>query len=204
MRKCMTALLYGIILNFLLACPVGAVSIPQKETPNYKVAFYASDNYHMQDENGMRSGYGYEMMQGIAKYLQCTFSYVGYDKSAGECEDMLRDGELDIYTAAKITPEREAEFAISKHPAITSTTTMNVKVDNTSVVEGDYSTYNGLRIGLLQRHTYNDAFLKWADEKGFKYEIVYYETPTELTNALINDEVDALVTAISVHRKMNG
>ena len=26
------------------------------------------------------------MMQGIAKYMQCTFSYVGYDKTAKECE----------------------------------------------------------------------------------------------------------------------
>ena len=40
----------------------------------------------MQDENGLWSGYGYEMMQGIAKYMQCTFSYVGYDKTAKECE----------------------------------------------------------------------------------------------------------------------
>ena len=34
----------------------------------------AFDSYHMQDENGLWSGYGYEMMQGIAKYMQCTFS----------------------------------------------------------------------------------------------------------------------------------
>ena len=44
----------------------------------------------MQDENGLWSGYGYEMMQGIAKYMQCTFSYVGYDKTAKECEEMLQ------------------------------------------------------------------------------------------------------------------
>ena len=195
MKKKMTAFLMEIMMLLLLVCPATAASIPQAQTPNYKVAFYAFDCYHMQDENGIRSGYGYEMMQGVAKYLQCTFSYVGYDKSASECVDMLRNGDLDIYTAAKITPEREAEFAISKHPAITSTTTMNVKVDNTSVVAGDYSTYNGLRIGLLQRHTYNDSFLEWAKEKKFDYEIVYYETPTELTNALIHDEVDALVNS---------
>ena len=195
MKKCVTALLYSIIMTILLAFPAGAASVPQEDTPNYKVAFYAFDCYHMQDENGMKSGYGYEMMQGVAKYLQCTFSYIGYDKSASECVDMLRNGEVDIYTAAKMTPEREAEFAISKHPAITSTTTMNVKVDNNKVVAGDYSTYNGLRIGLLQRHTYNDSFLAWAEEKGFDYEIIYYETPTELTNALINDEVDALVNS---------
>ena len=147
----------------------------------------------MQDENGRKTGYGYEMMQGVSKYLQSTFSYVGYDKSAKECEEMLRNGKIDIYTAAKLTPERQEEFAFSTHPAITSTTCMNVKVGNKKVVAGDYSTYNGLKIGLLQRHTYNDTFLKFTKEKGFSCEIVYYETPTELSNALVNDEVDALV-----------
>ena len=195
MKKKVMMFLTGFLMLLCLISPVYASSIPKENTPDYKVAFYAFDCYHMQDENGIRSGYGYEMMQGIAKYLQCTFSYVGYDKTAGECEEMLRNGEVDIYTAAKKTPEREAEFAISTHPAITSTTTMNVKVGNTSVIAGDYSTYNGLRIGLLQRHTYNDSFLAWAREKGFDYEIVYYESPTELTNALINDEVDALVNS---------
>lgn len=33
------------------------------------------------------------------------------------------------------------------------------------VVAGDYSTYNGLRIGLLARHTYNDSFKEFADRK---------------------------------------
>lgn len=135
------------------------------------------------------------MMQSLSNYLQCTFSYVGYEKSAQECVEMLRNGEVDIYTAAKRTPEREEEFAFSVHPAITATTCMNVKRGTDRVVAGDYSTYNGLRIGLLERHTYNDRFIEFTKDKGFDCEIVYYSTPTELSNALISDEVDALVNS---------
>ena len=188
------------VLCFLLVfsmCPGYALgaSIPKSETPDYKVAFYHFDCYHMQDDSGRRSGYGYEMMQGIARQMQCTFSYVGYDKSAEECVDMLREGKIDIYTAAKKTPEREREFVFSEHPAITSTTCMNVKVGNKKVVAGDYSTYNGLKIGLLKRHTYNDRFIAWANKKGFRHTIVYYDTPTELTDALVQGDVDALVNS---------
>ena len=172
-----------------------AWALPYQDTPDYKVAFYPYDCYHMQDANGKRTGYGYEMMQGLSKYLQCTFSYVGYDKTAAECEEMLRNGKLDLYTAARRTPEREAEFAFSTHPSITSYTCMNVKVGNNTIVAGDYTTYDGIRIGLLQRHTYNGSFLEFVAEKGFNCEIVYYETPTELSNALVNDEVDALVNS---------
>lgn len=193
MKKIFAAFVSVILLTGMLVCPVYASSIPQKETPDYKVAFYAFDNYHMQDDFGNCSGYGYEMMRGVSRYLQCTFSFIGYEKSADECEELLRNGEIDIYTAAKVTPKRLEEFAFSTHPAITANTCMNVKVGNTAVVAGDYTTYNGLRIGLLERHTYNDAFLNWADEKGFSYEVIYYNTPTELSNALIDGKVDALV-----------
>ena len=102
---------------------------------------------------------------------------------------------MDLYTAVKKTPEREAEFVFSTHPSITSFTCMNVKVDNDKIVSGDYATYDGIRIGLLRRHTYNGAFLNFVREKGFDCEIVYYDTPTDLTNALVNDEVDALVNS---------
>ena len=186
------SLVFVIMINSSLAY---AQTVQKEETPDYKVAFYAFDCYNMQDENGKRYGYGYEMMQSISQYMQCTFSYVGYENSAAECVDMLENGELDIYTAAKKTPEREKEFAFSTHPAITAKTCMNVKRGNDKVISGDYSTYNGLKIGLLERHTYNDKFKKFAKEKGFDCEIVYYTTPTELSKALIDGDVDALVNS---------
>lgn len=190
------AALLSVILIVVLCCSmVYGAAVPKEATPEYKVAFYASACYNMQDENGKKYGYGYDMMQGISKYLQCTFSYVGYDKSAKECEEMLRNGELDIYTAAKITPEREKDFAFSSHPAITAKTCMNVKRGNNKVIAGDYSSYNGLKIGLLQRHTYNNRFIAFTKEKGIDCEIVYYSTPTELSKALIDGEVDALVNS---------
>ena len=184
-----------LVLALAVSCAAAALAegVPRQDTPIYKVAFYASNCYHIQDESGQRSGYGYEMMQGLSKYMQCTFDYVGYDKTPEESVEALRNGEVDLYTAAKVTDERRAEFAVSQHPAITASTCMNIKVTNTQVVAGDYSTYEGLRIGLLQRHTYNDRFLQWAEDKGFAHTITYYETPTDLTNALVDDEVDAIV-----------
>ena len=195
MKKRRGLLWFVLLFAVLQIFPAYAQNSLRTDTPNYKVAFYAYDCYHMQNENGKRYGYGYDMMQDISNYLQCTFSYIGYEKSAKECEEMLRNGEVDLYTAAKQTPERQRDFLFSKHPSITATTCMNVKVGNTRVVAGDYSTYNGLRIGLLKRHTYNDRFKEFAQEHGFSCEIVYYNTPAELSNALINDEVDALVNS---------
>lgn len=91
MRKTITAYLTGLLLMILCCCSVvSAASVPRETTKDYKVAFYAFDCYHMQDENGRRYGYGYDMMQQLSNFLPCTFSYVGYEKSAAECEEMLR------------------------------------------------------------------------------------------------------------------
>ena len=195
MTKRFVATVFTVVQMILLSCMAMAASLPKYTTAQYKVSYYHYDCFNMQDETGRRYGYGYEMMQDISKYLQCTFSYVGYDQSAAENEEMLRTGEIDIYTAARKTPERQKEFIFSDHPSITATTCMDVKVGNRDIVAGDYSTYEGIRIGLLRRHTYNGRFEAWAQSKGFAHTITYYETPAELTNALIDGEVDAIVNS---------
>lgn len=80
-KRALKGLLWILLIAILLPCFVQAKTGLEKETPDYKVSYYAFDCYNMIDANGKRSGYGYEMMQGITKYMQCTFSYVGYDKS---------------------------------------------------------------------------------------------------------------------------
>lgn len=50
--------------------PVYAQSVPQEDTPDYKVAYYAFDCYNMKDDNGKLYGYGYDVMQNMSKYMQ--------------------------------------------------------------------------------------------------------------------------------------
>ncbi|MDO4502529.1 MAG: transporter substrate-binding domain-containing protein [Coriobacteriia bacterium] len=170
-----------------------AAELPRTDAPRYKVAFYQSPHYHEQDEDGVRSGYGYDLMQDIAKNSQLSFSFVGYDKTPKECEQMLRDGKLDLYTAAKHTPEREAEFSFSKRPAITAKTCMSMKRGNDRIVPGEYDTYQGATVGLLRNHTYNQDFLDFAREEGLEFNIRYFEDATSLADALIKEQVDILV-----------
>lgn len=49
-----------------------------------KVGFFAFDGYHMQDEDGTLSGYGYEFLQHLAGYAGLRYAFVGYDKSWSE------------------------------------------------------------------------------------------------------------------------
>ncbi|MGC8035547.1 transporter substrate-binding domain-containing protein, partial [Salmonella enterica] len=61
----------------------------------------------MMDEDGNRSGYGYDFLRLMARYWDVDYEYVGYDKSWEEMQQMLIDGEIDMVTSARRTPERE-------------------------------------------------------------------------------------------------
>lgn len=44
------------------------------------------NGYHMQDEDGNRSGYGYDTLRLMARYWNVDYEYIGYDKSWSEMQ----------------------------------------------------------------------------------------------------------------------
>lgn len=88
------------------------VEDPQRET--VRVGFFEMNGYHMQDEDGNRSGYGYDTLRLMARYWDVDYEYIGYDKSWSEMQKMLEDGEVDLVTSARKTPEREEIFDYSR------------------------------------------------------------------------------------------
>ena len=76
----------AVLLAFVCVCMIfspltayAAEDSSQHET--VKVGFFAMDGYHMMDEEGNRSGYGYDFLRLMARYWDVDYEYVGYDKS---------------------------------------------------------------------------------------------------------------------------
>lgn len=182
----------SLILCLFLLFPARANAEDSIET--VRVGFFAFDGYHMIDDNGNRCGYGYDFLRMASRYINVNFEYVGYDKSWEEMQQMLRDGEIDLLTSAQKTPEREQDFAYSL-PIGSSSGILSVSSDNTSVIEGNYSTYDGLRVGMLKDNTRNDDFARLADEKGFAYTPVYYSMVQDMTDDLQSGKIDAIVSS---------
>lgn len=161
-----------------------------------RVGYFSFDGYHNLDENGVRSGYGYEFLQKAAQYVAFQYRYIGYDQSWAQMQQMLIDGEIDLVTSAQKTPERMALFDFSDQPIGNSATILTVKSGNSKITAGDYASYNGMRVGMLEDSTRNDSFAKFADENGFSYETVFYDSVALLEEALQQgDAVDAIVTS---------
>ena len=181
-----------MIFSTLLCSVVYASEDKDREV--VKVGFFAFDGYHMIDENGNRSGYGYDFLRLAARYINVDYEYVGYEKSWDDMLEMLRDGRIDMVSSAQVTKERLQEFAFSK-PIGSSSAMLTIRSGNEEIIGGEYDTYDGIRIGLLENNSRNEDLERFASEKGFTYTPVYYEVYTDLEDALQNGQVDAMLTS---------
>ena len=182
-----------LLLTALLSLSASAAE-PASQHDRVKVGFFAMDGYHMMDEDGNRSGYGYDFLRLMARYWDVDYEYVGYDKSWEEMQQMLIDGEIDMVTSARKTPDREELFDFSR-PIGTNNGILTARSDNNAIVDGKYSTYNGMRVALLNGNSRNDEFADYARTKGFTYKSVYFDSTEEMDEALQNGTVDAIVTS---------
>ena len=159
-----------------------------------RVGFFAMDGYHMIDDEGNRSGYGYDFLQLVARYADVDFEYVGYENSWEEMLTMLENGEIDMVTSARKTPERESKFEFSRSIG-TNSAILSVRSDNSTIIMHDYDTYNDMRVALLKGNSRNRDFAEFAEESGFTYVPVYFDDVNGMTEALQNGDVDSIVTS---------
>ncbi len=183
-------LLLTALLLLSLVTPAFAAK-HQRET--VRVGFFEMDGYHMIDENGNRSGYGYDLLQLASRYMDYNYEYVGYDKGWNDMLQMLHDGEIDMLTSAYLTDDRPDDFAFSK-PVGTSSAMLTTNADNTALISGDYDGYDGLRIGMLSGNSLNRDMAEFAELNRFSFTPVYFTLTSALEQALQDGEVDAILT----------
>ncbi|MDE6710037.1 MAG: transporter substrate-binding domain-containing protein, partial [Oscillospiraceae bacterium] len=120
--------------------------------------------------------------------------YTGYDRGWGEMLDMLENGEIDVVTSARRTPDREEHFAFSL-PIGRNDTILSIRVDNTQIHRGSYKTYNGMTVGLVAGSSQNQSLAEFAEENGFSYNAKEYSDSDVLAAALQSGEVDAILSS---------
>ena len=192
-----TRLLSLLLTAFLFMSPcltVHAANLSANHPEVLRVGFFAFPGYHIIEDDGHRSGYGYEFLQRLAIHGGWTYEYLGYDGSYADALDMLRNGEVDIVTSVSRTPEREEEFLFSDQSIGVNSTIFTVKSGNQDIVEGDYATYDGISVGMLEGNSKNQNFENFAKQHDFTFRPVYFDDQDALTAALQSGAVDAAVT----------
>ena len=199
-KKYVAALLVFVCVCMIFSPLTAYAAEDSSQHETVKVGFFAMDGYHVMDEEGNRSGYGYDFLRLMARYWDVDYEYVGYDKSWDDMQQMLEDGEIDMVTSPSKTPEREEKFDFSR-PIGTNNGILTVRSDNSTIVDGNYSTYNGMRVALFNGSSEIKSFADFAGNKGFTYDPFYFDTTAEMEEALQSGNVDAI--AASSLRKTN-
>ena len=199
-KKCIALLM--ILLCIVTMYPQAVYAFEESsQHETVKVGFFAMDGYHIMDEEGNRSGYGYDFLRLMARYWDVNYEYVGYDKGWDDMQQMLEDGEIDMATSPRKTEDREEKFDFSR-PIGTNNGILTVRSDNSTIVDGNYSTYNGMRVAFLNGSSRDKEFADFAGNKGFTYDPFYFDTTAEMEEALQSGNVDA-IAATSLRKTNN-
>jgi len=190
--KRIIAMLASFILFTTLLPAASAAEAAQNRTVKAGIFFF--DGYHMQDSDGSYTGYGIDLLNLISQYSHLNFAYTGYDKSWEDMLGMLERGEIDVVTSARKTRERAEIFAFSL-PLAQNSTVLSIREDNTEIRSGDYSTYDGMTVGLLSGSSQNGTLPAFAEENGFTYRTKEFEDPSDLEAALQEGTIDAILTS---------
>lgn len=161
-----------------------------------RVGFFEYSGYHEIKDGDKRIGYGEDFFRLLQRYTNLQYEYVDRDNSWDELFFMLENGDVDLLSPVKWTPERAQHFdfshSIGRNYAQLTAQSNDYRFD---VHNNDYSSLNGARIGLIRNSGRILDLERLAQEHNFTYIPVVYGNEAELTKALQNGEVDLVETS---------
>ena len=150
------------------------------------------DTFDYVDEYGVRSDFGYELMQALAGYTGWKFEYVKCDWS--NCFDKLENGEIDIMGAISYTDEREQKMLYSAEPMGEENYILYADLSDTDVVTSDFRSMDGKRVGVLLGTEPEVMLTEWEKKNGIHTEHVNVYNNDDVEKKLADHEIDYFVS----------
>lgn len=110
-----------LILTALLSFPARAEEA-ESQHEHVRVGFFAMDGYHMMDEDGNRSGYGYDFLRLIARYWDADYSTSAMTKAGRICSGCCWTARStwSLLPAKRLTAKNCLIFPVPSEPATVS------------------------------------------------------------------------------------
>ena len=150
------------------------------------------DTFDYVDKNGVRQGYGYELMQALAGYTGWKFEYVKCDWS--NCFDKLENGEIDIMGDISYTGERAQKMLFSDDPMGEEKYILYADLSNMDSGTSDFKSLDGKRVGVLLGTEPESMLTEWENKNGIHTEHVNVYNNDDVEKKLANHEIDAFVS----------
>ena len=150
------------------------------------------DTFDYIDKNGVRRGYGYELLQALAGYTGWKFEYVKCDWS--NCFDKLENGEIDVIGDISYTDERTQEMLFSEEPMGEEKYILYADMSNTDIGTSDFTSMDGKRVGVLLGTEPESMLTEWEKKNGIHTEHVNVYDNDDVKKKLADNEIDCFVS----------
>ena len=163
----------------------------EKQAQTIRVGSF-EDTFNYVDKNGVRRGYGYELMQALAGYTGWKFKYVKCDWS--NCFDKLENGEIDIMGDISYSDERAQKMLFSDEPMGEEKYILYADLSHTDIGTSDFKSMDGKRVGVLMDTEPEIMLTEWENKNGIHTEHVNVNNDNDVEKKLANHEIDCFVS----------
>ena len=184
----------GIWMMLSVHCLAAEKNNGEAQTKQQKIIRIGSfeDTFNYIDQNGVRRGYGYELMQALAGYTGWKFEYVKCDWS--DCFDKLKNGEIDVMGDISYTDERAQKMLFSDEPMGEEKYILYADLSNMDIGMSDFKFMDGKRVGVLMDTEPEIMLTEWENKNGIHTEHVNVNSDDDVEKKLANHEIDCFVS----------
>ena len=181
----------GMWMMLSVYCQAAETNNDEKQPQTIRVGSF-EDTFNYVDENGVRQGYGYELMQALAGYTGWKFEYVKCDWS--NCFDKLENGEIDIMGDISYTDERAQKMLFPEEPMGEEKYILYADLSNLDIGTYDFKFMDGKRVGVLMDTEPEIMLTEWENKNGIHTEHVNVNNDDDVEKKLANHEIDCFVS----------
>ena len=181
----------GIWMVLTVPCRAAETNNDEKQSQIIRVGSF-EDTFNYVDKNGVRRGYGYELMQALAGYTGWKFEYVKCDWS--DCFDKLENGEIDIMGDISYTDERAQQMLFPDEPMGEEKYILYADLSDTDIGMSDFKSLDGKRVGVLMDTEPEIMLTEWENKNGIHTEHVNVNNDDDVEKKLANHEIDCFVS----------
>ena len=181
----------GMWMMLSVHCQAAETNNDEKQPQTIRVGSF-EDTFNYVDKNGVRRGYGYELMQALAGYTGWKFEYVKCDWS--NCFDKLENGEIDIMGDISYTDERAQKMLFSDEPMGEEKYILYADLSDMDIGTSDFKSMDGKRVGVLIGTEPEIMLTEWENKNGIHTEHVNVNNNDDVEKKLANHEIDAFVS----------
>ena len=182
----------GMWLMLSVHCQAAETNNDEKQqTQTIRIGAF-EDTFNYVDKNGVRRGYGYELMQALAGYTGWKFEYVKCDWS--NCFDKLENGEIDIMGDISYTDERAQKMLFPDEPMGEEKYILYADLSDMDIETSDFKSLDGKRVGVLLGTEPEIMLTEWENKNGIHTEHVNVNNNDDVEKKLANHEIDCFVS----------